>query len=135
MVRDGTEPVSDIRVELAVQRTELALHRTQLSWARTVIGLIGAGVALDKGLRFLHEARVLSGQAWTRNGHAGGLTLTAVSTLLLIVVSWEHWKTARWLSRLKGAGSFPFPFTLIVSFMVIVLGAIVFVVLLADKSP
>jgi len=134
MVGDGIEQAPDIRVDLAVQRTELALDRTQLSWARTVIGLSGAGVALDKGLRLLHEARVLSGDAWIRNGHAGGLTLTALSTLLLIAVSWEHWRTAKWLARLKGAPSAPFPLTLVVSLMVILLGVIVFVVLLADKS-
>jgi uncharacterized membrane protein YidH (DUF202 family) len=79
-IRQQTEDAVDPRFDLAVQRTELALDRTQLAWARTVMALIGAGVALDKGLKYLHEDRVFTGEAWVRNGHLSGLTLTAVST-------------------------------------------------------
>jgi putative membrane protein len=133
-LREETERIVDPRVDLAVQRTELALDRTQLAWARTVIGLMGAGIAVDKGFKFLHQARVLSGEALVRNGHAMGLTLTAISTLLLAIVSWDYLKNARWLASLKRSPSRRLPSALVVSVMVVVLGGIVFAVLLADPS-
>lgn len=131
-LRETAEHEVDPRLGLAVQRTELALDRTQLSWARTAIGLMGAGVALDKGLKLLHEARVLSGEAWIRNGHAAGLTVTAVSTLLLSVVSWNYRRNACWLASIKGVRPKALPPALVVSLIVILMGIGVLALLLAD---
>ena len=133
--RKDAEHAADPRVDLAVQRTELALVRTQLSWVRTAIGLMGAGVALDKGLRLLHQARVLSGEALVRNAHSAGLTLTGISTVLLMVVTLDYRQTARWLASLKEVPPRTLPPAIVVSLIGIVLGAIVFADLLADKSP
>jgi len=69
--RDGSDP----RVDLAVQRTQFASDRTPLSWIHTALGLMAAGVAFDKGARFLHEARLGDGTAWVRTGHLVGLAI------------------------------------------------------------
>ena len=77
--------------ELAVERTMLALEHTQLAWIRTIIGLLTAGVAIDRGAAALHEARVLAGTAWVMNGHAAGLTL-AISGLILIILTTLYYR-------------------------------------------
>jgi uncharacterized membrane protein YidH (DUF202 family) len=123
----------DPRLDLAVQRTELALDRTQLSWTRTVITFIVAGVGLDKGLQALHEARLLAGEAWVRNGHVTGLTLIGGGTVLLIVVTLDYWQRKRALARMKGVAPPWCPLALLASLLAILLGAILFVVLLGDK--
>lgn len=95
-IRTEAEPDVDPRVDLAVERTMLAMERTQLAWVRTVMGLITAGIAIDKGVSVLHEARMISGVAWEKNGHFAGLLLTiggtalmAIVTVLYVIRMWE----------------------------------------------
>jgi uncharacterized membrane protein YidH (DUF202 family) len=89
VLRESAEETVDPRVDLAVLRTELAEDRTLLSWARTSLGLMGAGVAFDKGTQWLHEARLAAGSALVHNGHVVGITLTIITTVLLGVVLWQ----------------------------------------------
>jgi uncharacterized membrane protein YidH (DUF202 family) len=50
LIREEAERDADPRIDLAVERTLLAIERTQLAWVRTVMGMITAGIAIDKGL-------------------------------------------------------------------------------------
>jgi putative membrane protein len=112
VVRASTEQAADPRVDLAVQRTELALDRSQLAWVRTAFTFITAGLAIDKGAEALHEARLLAGTNWVAGSHAVGTTLTAASTLFLLVASVLYFQQARALARIKGAEPPWFPLAL-----------------------
>jgi uncharacterized membrane protein YidH (DUF202 family) len=81
------EHEADPRVELAVERTMYAIERTQLAWVRTVLGLITGGIAIDKGVSALHQARLISGTAWEKNGHFAGLLLTSFGTGVMALVT------------------------------------------------
>ncbi|HEX8814765.1 MAG TPA: DUF202 domain-containing protein [Terriglobales bacterium] len=125
----------EFRADLAAQRTELALDRTQLAWARTVLSLIAAGVALDKGLKLLHDARVVAGNAFVRNAHGAGLALTGISTGLLIISAADYWHASHKLSRAHRSIGRWLPPPLFISLLVILLGIIVFIILLGDTGP
>ena len=88
--------------DLAIERTMLALERTQLAWIRTIIGLITAGAALDKGFAALHEARLLTGEAWVKNGHLAGFVMTISGTLLIILTTLYYFRRMGELSRMQG---------------------------------
>jgi len=92
----------DPRIDLAVQRTELAWDRTLLAWIRTALSLMASGVAFDKGTQLMHQARLIAGTAWVRSGHFVGLSLTGVSTLLLVAVTWNHMQGLRAIARMNG---------------------------------
>ena len=68
--RKAAEKEADPRVDLAVERTELALERTHLAWIRAMFAIITAGIAIDKGIAFIHEKRVLENAALIKNAHA-----------------------------------------------------------------
>jgi putative membrane protein len=131
--RRYAEQDADPRVDLAVQRTELAEDRTLLAWLRTAIALMGAGVAFDKGTEFLHEQRLAAGTALVQNGHVVGPSLTAITTLLLLLVLWQHRRTHLELARIKGTAAPSFPPTAIAGVLVVLLGISVFVVLIISK--
>lgn len=101
--RREAEQDADPRVDLAVERTELALERTQLAWVRTVFGLYTAGIALDKGLEALHQARILRGNNWVNTGHGGGVTLALLGAVLSTLTTVIFVRRARELSRIKRA--------------------------------
>lgn len=120
-IKKEAGPDVDPRVDLAVERTMYALERTQLAWVRTVLGLITGGIAIDKGVSALHQARLLSGVAWERNGHFAGLLLTSTGTALMALVTVFYiirmWQLATMLSR---KNKLIYPGTLISVFMCIV---------------
>jgi len=130
-IREHAERVADPRVDLAVKRTEPAWDRTLLAWLRTSSALMAAGVAFDKGVQLLHEARLAAGTALVRSGHVIGLSFTAASTLLLIVVCWQYLKDMRELATIKGVNSRPVPPALVACLLFAMLGVIVFFVLLS----
>jgi putative membrane protein len=132
-IRQDAEQSTDPRVDLAVQRTELAEDRTVLAWLRTAIGLMGAGVAFDKGTQLLHEQRLAAGNALVDTSHLAGLSLTAISTLLLILVLWQYRSRLRELARIKGVTVPAFSPTVVASVLVILLGIGVFVVLMISN--
>ena len=96
------DPHVNLAGELAVERTELALERTHLAWIRTVFTLLTAGVALDKGLEIIHQARLLKGEAWVQHGHVAGIVLTVAGTILLLLVTVAYVQRSRVLRRLRG---------------------------------
>jgi uncharacterized membrane protein YidH (DUF202 family) len=102
-IRAEAERDADPRIDLAVERTLLAIERTQLAWVRTVIGMITAGIAIDKGFAALHQARLLSGAAWEKNGHFGGLLLTIGGTFLMMFSTVLYALRTRELNIMRGA--------------------------------
>ena len=121
-IRSSAEQAADPRVDLAVLRTELALDRTQLAWVRTAFTFITAGLAIDKGAVALHEARVLAGTNWIAGSHAVGTTLTAASTVFLLIASILYFRQARTLARIKGVDPPWLPLALLMSLLVVLLG-------------
>lgn len=131
---DGASESFDPRIDLAVQRTELAEDRTLLAWVRTNLGLMGAGVAFDKGVRYFHEARLASGAAWVRSGHVVGISFTAASTLLLAIVVWNYLRSVRTLAgmgRRKPPRATP---AFVAAVLVVVLGCGVLTILIISNS-
>ncbi len=102
LLRNEAEHAADPRVDLAVERTELALERTQLAWIRTNIALLASGVAIDKGIEALHQARIESGTAIIRNAHMIGLYLAICGTLLMTINTWIYINRSRSLARMNG---------------------------------
>jgi uncharacterized membrane protein YidH (DUF202 family) len=117
IMKDAGQNV-DPRFDLAVERTMYALERTQLAWVRTVLGLITGGIAIDAGVSALHQARLISGEAWEKNGHFAGLLLTSVGTALIALVTIFYiirmWQLATMLGR---KNKLIYPGTLISGFM------------------
>ena len=91
----------DSRLDLAIETTLLAMDRTQLAWVRTVMGIITAGIALDKGAEALHQARLISGIAWSKNGHFAGLLLTITGTVFMLLVTVIYCKRLKELTRMR----------------------------------
>jgi len=121
-IRATAEQDADPRIDLAVERTILALVRTQLAWIRTMITLMTAGLAIDKGFAALHEARLLSGEAWINNGHLAGLIMTITGTLMIILVTINYVMGIKALNNMKGTRRKLFDSGLILSLIIIAIG-------------
>jgi len=99
----GAPPhITDPRTDLNVERTALATERTQLAWVRTVTGLITAGLAIDKGAEALHKARLVSGAAWSQNGHFAGMLLTITATAMMITATVIYVLRMKQLNIMRG---------------------------------
>jgi putative membrane protein len=120
-----TDPHINLAGELAVERTELALERTHLAWIRTVFTLLTAGVALDKGMEIIHQARLLTGEAWVQHGHVAGIVLTVAGTILLLLVTIAYVQRFRALRRLRGGPGAVLTPGLLASGLVLLVGALV----------
>ena len=124
----------DPRIDFAVQRTQLAWDRTLLAWVRTALSLLAAGVAFDKGIKFLHEAREAAGTAWLHSAHVVGLTVASVSTLLLAIVVWHHLRAVRELAGTRHRDPPRVTTASVVGVLVVILGCAVLVVLLMSNK-
>jgi len=115
---------SDFRTDLSIETTILAMERTQLAWVRTVMAFITAGVAIDKGTSLLHEARLVSGTAWSKDCHFAGLLLTVSATLLMTMETILYIRRVRQLNKMTVTKiKLPWP-TTILSIFVCIVGAI-----------
>ena len=121
-IRATAEQDADPRIDLAVDRTILALVRTQLAWIRTIITLMTAGLAIDKGFAALHEARMVSGEAWVKNGHFAGLVMTSSGTLLIIIVTINYLMGMKTLNKMKGTKRKLYDPGLILSVLITLIG-------------
>ena len=117
-IRAKAEQDADPRIDLAAERTSYAMERTQLAWVRTVMGFLTAGLAIDKGTEALHEARVVAGVAWSRNGHFAGMLLTITATVLMAIVTVIYVRRMRQLNRMRGIKiGLPAPTTVLSAFV------------------
>ena len=122
--RKAAEREADPRVDLAVERTELALERTHLAWIRTMFAIITAGIAIDKGVAFIHEKRVLENAALIKNAHAVGISLTSFGSLLLLVETFQYVRRSRQLAAMKNVRASFFSPGLVLSMLVMLLGIV-----------
>lgn len=118
------KPGLDYNTEMAVERTELAYKRTQLAWVRTVFTLITAGIALDQVMRMIHKP-VNMGAIWIRNGNLISILLASIGSFLLILETLLYAKRITKLRNSRGAEPGKFSSTVLLSFFVIMLGALV----------
>jgi putative membrane protein len=116
------EAAADPRVDLAIERTELALERTQLAWLRTTLAFLGSGLALDKGMEFIHQKRVDVGKAFFDNTHIIGISLSVGGTLTLALSTIYFIKRFRALSASGNQKTQKFPPVFWASMLVILLG-------------
>ena len=133
-IRAEAENTADPSLDLAVERTELALERTHLSWVRTVIGLIVAGFAIDKGLGVLEKAPMAYGEKLMNHGHAAGMVLTTSGTLLMVLATIFYVKRSRELAQMKGARK---PFLapdVILSVVIILIGTLLIYLVSLSKA-
>jgi len=124
-VVSGASQRLDLALDLAVERNMLALERTQLAWVRTIVGLITTGIAIDRGFEALHQARLVTGEAWVRNGHLAGLVMTISGTLLILIASVYYIRRMQDLSRMRNQPRKLLDPGLILSLLITVVGLLV----------
>jgi uncharacterized membrane protein YidH (DUF202 family) len=131
-IREEAERDADPRIDLAIERTMLAWERTQLAWIRTVFGLIVAGIAMDRGFVALHEARLVTGDAWVKNGHLAGLIMTISGTVLMVIATTYYTKRMIELTRLMKKSRGVLDPGLILSLIITIVGILVIYFMLID---
>lgn len=125
-------PESSVKNQSALEATVYALERTLLAWIRTTLALLGSGIALDKGMEYIHQTRVLSGTALFENAHVIGIVLSCFSTLLLFLSTlFSYQRLARLADQLGNGRKTIFPVIATAS-LVILLGATISILLLVS---
>lgn len=76
-------------------------ERTQLAWIRTVLALITAGIAIDKGTEALHDARIASGEALVKDGHFAGMLLAISGTVMIILATGIYFNRMKELDQMR----------------------------------
>ncbi len=121
-----------VKNQTALETTLYALERTQLAWIRTTLALLGSGIALDKGMEYIHQTRVLSGTALFENAHIIGIVLSCFSTLLLFLSTlFSYQRLARLTDQLGTGRKIIFP-VIATACLVILLGATISILLLVS---
>lgn len=125
-------PESSVKNQSALEATVYALERTLLAWIRTTLALLGSGIALDKGMEYIHQTRVLSGTALFENAHVIGIVLSCFSTLLLFLSTlFSYQRLARLADQLGIGRKVIFP-VIATACLVILLGATISILLLVS---
>jgi putative membrane protein len=128
------------RTDLAAQRTQLAWDRTLLAWIRTALSLMASGVALDKGIQFLHERRLTAGTAWlnqatwVHSAHIIRISLTAISTLLLAIIARNHIQGIRTLAETRHRNPPRVTVATVAAVIVVIFGCAVVAVLIMSSN-
>ena len=121
-----------VKNQTALEATLYALERTLLAWIRTTLALLGSGIALDKGMEYIHQTRVLSGTALFENAHVIGIVLSCFSTLLLFLSTLlSYQRLARLADQLGTGRKTIFP-VIATACLVILLGATISILLLVS---
>jgi|688.fasta_scaffold00690_27 uncharacterized membrane protein YidH (DUF202 family) len=125
-------PESNVKNQSALEATLYAIERTLLAWIRTTLALLGSGIALDKGMEYIHQTRVSSGTALFENAHVIGIVLSCFSTLLLFLSTvFSYQRLARLADQLGNGRKVIFP-VIATAGLVILLGATISILLLAS---
>lgn len=111
-----------LRDILAIERTELAFERTHLAWIRTMLTIMTAGIAIDKGIEFIHQQRLLTNQAIVQNGHVIGIVITSSGILFLLLETIQFIKRKRQLAIIKNATTSFFATSVILAVLVMLTG-------------
>lgn len=123
---------NNIQVMLAVERTKLAVKRTHLSWIRTMFTLMTSGIAIDKGLEFIHDRRLLKNATVLESGHIIGIFMTATGVLLLLFETIQFVKRNRYLAGMENSTFSVFSMYVILSAAVMFIGlTLIFLMLIS----
>jgi inner membrane protein YidH len=125
-------PNSDPRVGLAGQRTsmasfrtELALDRTTLAWIRTTLTMASFGFGMVAFFRTLRER---SPSAETLRLHQGaigfGVALIVLGLVATVLAGLSHWLTLRRLRRGQTPVLTPWPLSITVAMLFVVIGLV-----------
>jgi len=112
----------DTNSELAIERTELAHERTHLAWIRTTFSIMTAGLAIDKGIAYIHEQRVEKDIALVKNAHVLGLILTIFGTLFLLAETIQFIVRTRQLKDMRSRRFSTFSSSVVLASLVVILG-------------
>ena len=125
-------PEQNVKNQSALEATLYAIERTLLAWIRTTLAVLGSGIALDKGMEYIHQTRVISGTALFENAHVIGIVLSCFSTLLLFLSTlFSYQRLARLADQLGNGRKTIFPVIATAS-LVILLGATISILLLVS---
>jgi len=123
------EQEQDTKTLLAIERTLYAVERTQLAWVRTTLAMLGSGIALDKGMDYIHQTRIIAGTALFESAHIIGVVLSLFSTILLLLsMVFSYRRLSVLTTKMKMESKHMFP-TLFLSLLVVLLGATISVLL------
>ena len=127
---------------MAFQRTRLSADRTLMSVIRTSLSLIGFGFTIFQFFQRLREQDVIKKAASARNF---GLTLVALGVVMLILGIVYHVQFMMGLRRLReemakeglihGESGFPLSLTLIVAFILLLIGLAAIVSMAFQVGP
>jgi putative membrane protein len=125
-----TEPkLADV---LATERTRMAADRTLMAWVRTALSLISFGFTIFKFL----ETMIRQGNEpliRQRGPQEAGLSLIGIGLFALIVACIQHWHFLKKLRPSKPVK--PWDLTLVVAFLIGLLGLIMFVSIIFRVGP
>lgn len=122
---------ADINTVLAVERTELALERTHLGWIRTMLTIMTAGIAIDKGIEFIYDQRLIANNTIVENGHVLGITITSIGVICLFLETIQFVKRSKKLAALKNKTTLIFSTNLLLAILVSIIGIILIYLMLA----
>ncbi|MBU3745337.1 MAG: DUF202 domain-containing protein [Sediminibacterium sp.] len=123
------EQEQDTKTLLAIERTLYAVERTQLAWVRTTLAMLGSGIALDKGMEYIHQTRVIAGTALFESAHILGVVLSFFSTILLLLstaFSYRRLSVLTMQMKMPSISRLP---SLFLSLLVVLLGATISILL------
>jgi len=115
--------LAQTRTTYATFRTQLALDRTTLAWIRTNLTMASFGLGMVAFFRALREQR---DNPETQALHQGaiqfGIALVLLGLVSSVLAGISHWRTLRRLKRGEVPVLTLWPLSLLVSFLVALLG-------------
>lgn len=126
----ATQSAPEIKNQTALEANLYGVERTLLAWVRTSLALLGSGIAIDKGMEYIHQTRIVSGTALFANAHVIGIVLSLFSTLFLFLSTLFSYQRLARLADQSGVGRKVILPVIATSCLVIMLGATISVLLL-----
>ena len=141
---EGVQKTSDVlasertekaveRTDLAVERTVMAANRTLMAWVRTALSLISFGFTMYKFLQ-AEMVKVQNNMKQWKDPKNLGLFLIALGTVSVILGTIEYFQTIKRLDKLSPRDYKPYNYTLLVGFILGLLGIFLFITILTHNE-
>ena len=118
--------LAEIRNELAKMRNRDAADRTLMAWIRTGLSLIGFGFGIDKIVDALASSQLEKSPNLMTNVRIFGMSFIGIGVFSLLVASILHRREVRSIDLEDFKYKAPFPLTLLVTFLVALIGLFTF---------